>query len=361
MIKRVVPAMIVWMAAAPVAAQSGATGGPRTLKWSIEVHGGANAPTNPSGGTSALPPPGVTFSTLVGRDSRRVPSWYFGDGASLLNQIAQSLFTSARITPLDDFARAPIARRRTGASVGARLTRTLSARFSVELAVDYHAAPLRLRDDATSAVEPTRASFVTAWNAILATGPFFAPLVTSKTTPSGGRGGQYVTTGVLNVALMTGRRTTPYASVGAGMISARSSAQPRVDLIGNYQFQILGAVPINETDSIHIRADTSAHRAAAVIGGGVEFAASPRWGIRVDARDLLSGNRTSTRLDAAPSVAMGTPVFTIASLTTPSLQFSTASGATSTLSGSAIQGFQTFKVTGIRHDVSIAGGVFWRF
>src|SRR5207248_2356220 len=86
MIKRVVPAMIVWMAAAPVAAQSGATGGPRTLKWSIEVHGGANAPTNPSGGTSALPPPGVTFSTLVGRDSRRVPSWYFGDGASLLNQ-----------------------------------------------------------------------------------------------------------------------------------------------------------------------------------------------------------------------------------------------------------------------------------
>ena len=305
MIKRVVPAMIVWMAAAPVAAQSGATSGPRTLKWSIEVHGGANAPTNPSGGTSALPPPGVTFSTLVGRDSRRVPSWYFGDGALLLNQIAQSLFTSARITPLDDFAPMLLVclnrTSRTGASVGARLTRTLSPRFSVELAVDYHAAPLRLRDDATSAVEPTRASFVTAWNAILATGPFFTPLVTSKMTPSGGRGGQYVTTGVLNVALMTGRRTTPYASVGAGMISARSSAQPRVDLIGNYQFQILGVVPINETDSIHIRADTRAHTAAAVIGGGVEFAAAPRWGIRVDARDLLSGNRTSTRLDAAPS------------------------------------------------------------
>ena len=56
------------------------------------------------------------------------------------------------------------------------------------------------------------------------------------------------------------------------MISARSSAQPRVDLIGNYQFQILGAVPINETDSLsyHMPAMAQWYQSHAfVMPGGV--------------------------------------------------------------------------------------------
>ena len=56
-------------------------------KWEVEFHGGGMLVNNPTGGTASLPDPGPAFITELGRPSRRESSWYFGDGALLLNQV----------------------------------------------------------------------------------------------------------------------------------------------------------------------------------------------------------------------------------------------------------------------------------
>ena len=75
-------------------------------KWEIEMHAGVARLGKPTEATTAMPRPGEAFTTRVGRPSRYVPSWYFGDGAELLNQWAAA-FTNVprihRITPLTLF------------------------------------------------------------------------------------------------------------------------------------------------------------------------------------------------------------------------------------------------------------------
>ena len=69
-------------------------------KWEVEVHGGGTVATNPTCGTAALPAAGTPF-TVGQRSSRRESSWYFGDGAVLLNQVNTALGATAKITALD--------------------------------------------------------------------------------------------------------------------------------------------------------------------------------------------------------------------------------------------------------------------
>src|SRR5688572_3578875 len=66
--------------AAPASAQN-------APKWEIEFHAGGLVTNNPTDGTTALPPAGAAFTTAGARPSRRVSSWYFGDGAALLNEV----------------------------------------------------------------------------------------------------------------------------------------------------------------------------------------------------------------------------------------------------------------------------------
>ena len=55
-------------------------------KWTIEFYGGGSSSSAPSG-ESAIPSfaPGTPFTAESGQPSRAVSSWYFGDGAALLN------------------------------------------------------------------------------------------------------------------------------------------------------------------------------------------------------------------------------------------------------------------------------------
>src|SRR5580692_6056759 len=77
---------------------TGAAAGQSTVpahKWEIELHGGGMLATAPGDGTGALPGPGpaitTPFTIPAGVSTGRVvSSWYFGDGASLLNQAASS-------------------------------------------------------------------------------------------------------------------------------------------------------------------------------------------------------------------------------------------------------------------------------
>jgi hypothetical protein len=71
--------------------------------WEIEAHGGVLTSTNPETGTSTLPPagPDIPLNGPVATSiTRQVPSWYFGDGAAILNEILGPR-SPARIAPLD--------------------------------------------------------------------------------------------------------------------------------------------------------------------------------------------------------------------------------------------------------------------
>src|SRR6476646_4674631 len=62
--------------------------------WQIEGHVGVIPGSSISNGTSSMPGPGPTFTTFQGLTSRFVPSWYFGDGALLANQVAHAIVSA---------------------------------------------------------------------------------------------------------------------------------------------------------------------------------------------------------------------------------------------------------------------------
>jgi opacity protein-like surface antigen len=344
---------------AVAAAQARNTSGAANRTWEVEVHVGGIGASNPSDGETQLPAAGPAFQTTFGLPSRRVSSWYFGDGSTLLNSANGTLGVSGRVTPLDSALNAPLVNRKSGVIFGARVGRQLTPRVSAEFSFEYSSSKLELTDDAIAGIEATRASFTAAWNGLMTSGPYLSNNVTSTADLVTDGGKQYVTTGAVNVALATQGRLTPYVTGGGGIISSTGD-KPQLDLTGNYRFAI-SSVPINETDSVRIRIDEPDHRFALVLGGGIKYAVSDDWGIRVEFRDLISSGKTRTLLSATPSVALGSPQGVISTVTIPSVQFSNISAVPSTLSGSAITDFQTFESSGTRHHVTFTSGVFWRF
>src|SRR5947209_5004965 len=73
--------------------------------WEVEVHAGATAGNQPTAGTGiGAFPAGESFVALNGRSSRYASTWFFGDGAALINQIAAGFIATtvgSRLTPLD--------------------------------------------------------------------------------------------------------------------------------------------------------------------------------------------------------------------------------------------------------------------
>ena len=195
--------------------------------------------------------------------------------------------------------------------------------------------------------------------------------VTSTAGFEDGHGHQLVTSGALIVNLKTTGDIIPYAMFGGGLIAIPGEA-PKTTLLRNYQFQLPGGAPINETDSVTVRGAHDDLALAGILGGGVKFHLSPRWGIRLGVRLALSKNDANTVLDAVPSVSLGLrPLGRGVLGADPSIQFSNSSDpvtalgvtaiAASTLTGPPITGFRTFSGSGVASDTSFMTGVFWRF
>jgi hypothetical protein len=364
-----------------------------SAKWEIEVHAGSASTTNPSSGASALPPPGQTFTTSnifpppnppvpVVSTSRRSSSWYFGDGARLFNQAAASVaanplaMTAAfpgRIVPLDPVLGRPLGEWHRGGSFGVRITRRLTARFDAEVSVDYASAPLETTDANNMAIEATRASFIGAFNGLIASNPNrVLRSLTSTATIDEGDAHQLVTSGALVINLANTRRFVPYALVGASLISILGSG-PSVVVQGNYQFRNPSGSPIDETDTITVRDAREDRVPAGIVGAGLKVSTTARWGIRVDARVALTRNAARTTVDATPHASLGlTPAGRGTLNAEPTLQFSnnwtdpvTTLGVTavgiSTLSGPTLTGFQTLTGSGLTSHTNISAGFFIRF
>jgi hypothetical protein len=360
--------------ASPAAAQTAG-------KWEIEFHGGGMLPTNPTAGTVSLPGPGQVFTTAspTPLSSRRESSWHFGDGAILFNQVASALAADrvaqfpGRITTLDPVLGRSLGERRRGGSIGARVSRVLTPRLSAELTIDYSLAPLQITQANSDAIEATRASFIAAFNGLITFNPArrLTSLTSTAAVESGGSR-QLFTSGALIINLRTTGDVIPYATVGASLISTTGRTSSAT-LTGNYQFFLPAGAPINETDNVTVRDARGDRTVAGILGGGVKYHVSPRWGIRLDARVSLSKNTASTVLDAIPNVALGLlPAGRGFLNADPTIQWTNNSSdpvtfqgvtavAASTLTGPALTGLHTFSGSGVSSHTNITAGIFWRF
>jgi hypothetical protein len=370
----------------PAAAQTADSG-----KWEIELHGGGMSPTNPTGGAVSLPGPGTVFATsgifspspaLVVSSSRRESSWYFGDGAILFNQVAAALAASGvaattpfpgRIATLDPVLGRSLGERRRGGSIGARVSRVLTPRLSAEVSVDYSLARLHITQANSDAIEATRAGFIAAFSGLITSNPSrVLNSLTSVAALDSGGAHQLFTSGALIINLRTTGDVIPYATVGASLIST-TGKMPSATLRGNYQFLNPSGSPINETDNVAVRDVRDARTVAGLLGGGVTYHVSPRWGIRFDARASLGRNSAGTVVDATPNVALGLlPAGRGLLNADPTIQFSNNSSdpvtslgvtavAASTLTGPPLTGLRTFSGSGVSSETNIAAGIFWRF
>lgn len=352
--------LLITVTPAPAMAQTPAA--QPTSRFEVEAYGSFGRLLNAGAATLSLPATGAPITTSSPMfPSRRVSSWFFGDGAAVLNGANEQLNLAPRITPLDA-AIATIGRSaQSGAGVGARLRFRTAPRVWTELAIDLSARADTAPDDLMSAVLVTRGSFVTAMTSLFASGPFTGTSVTATATPASGSWRDLTATLAANIELDPVAGLTPTLTLGAGMVT-RTGTQPAITIEGRYRTMILGAVPIDETDTVTIRG-VAGTAPAIVMGAGLSRSFADRLSLRLDAR-MIAANRTiASNIDAKPTVVSATPADYIESFTNPSVQFSNnaSTGRRSTLSGDVLDHAVVASSTRLQARVLVTLGVAFKF
>lgn len=350
-------AAILALGAAPAAAQTSAS----ARRWQVEGFAGLSLFDLPTSGAADLPPAGAPLTTTGPlNQSRRVSTWFLGDGARLLNGVNTEFGIANRIAPLDT-ALATLGL--TGANApafGLRARRALTEHLTIEFSADMMPGSRELSAELLDAVEAARTSFVGAFNGLVATGPFTNTSVGATTSVSN-RSSRDLATTVAAQWTFTRKLVEPYVSLGAGLVH-KIGDLPSVTLTGTYRFSILGSVPINETDILRLRYDQGT-ALVGLVGAGVRRTLSDRLGFSLDGRLLLGQQTLTLRLDSTPTVAAGTPEGFIESFTTPAIQFSNSrnTGRESSLTGAPLNGFKAFSTNGLQTRYILSAGVFLRF
>ena len=319
--------------AAPVSAQTSAPR-PADTRWEFEVAGGLSLGRITNGGRLDPPGPGVPIDTSSPVfPSWRVPSWFFGDGAAFLNNVAEEFGVSSRVTPLDPRLR-PGGLNDAGApAIGLRVRRGLGQTYSLEFAMDVLAKTTRIDDALLDDFAVTRQSFEETLRAILPPALFTGFETSGTASADAGSSREIAFTAAVNSRTRPFGRFVPYATAGGGVI-LQTGDLPSATLTARYRFRIQDAVPIDETDSLTVR---YRQRTAIVLlfGGGVRRELSARMGFVIDARVLTGPNTTTVRAQASPTMVTGTPAGFTESFTYPNLQFSNnaSTGRVSTLGG----------------------------
>ena len=324
--------------------------------WEIEPYGGLSAPFATAGSVT-LPAPGAPIVTSNPTfPTRAVPSWFFADGAALLNGVNQEFNLPSRVVPLDGAFR--MLDQGAAGAAGIRVRRRLTSRYWAE--VDLGTSTGRQAGaQLAPAVETTRASFVSAFSDLLSSGPFTNGLIMSAAGASRGHLQDVHATFAINARLRSWRGFDPDVTFGGGLLTS-AGALPSATLDGHCRFSILGQVPIEESDHLTMRYTRGAS-VAGVGGVGLTRGFNRRWALRVDARWLLGPDPTRIVVDAAPTFVRGTPAGFIESFTNPSVQFSNdpSTGRVSSLSA-PLQGTRVFS-GGLRVHTLVTVGIVRRF
>ncbi len=349
----------------PAAAQ--AQNAARPSKWTIEFSGGVSSSSSASsGGAAPTFAPGTPFTTQSGQQSRAVSSWYFGDGAGLLNQVQARFAAIAgtpfpEITPLDSALGGNAASRKSGGAFGIRVGRTLTAKLSIEFSAERSLAKLGLTSALQNALEASRASFEDAFLALLSTAPVTNLTVSSQLTTPDRANSQTRVAGAVKWTVLSGNKLAAYMTAGGGVM-LNSGAGPEAILNGRYTFRLFGAFLMDETDRVVVSVTQPKNNAMGLVGGGFTYDLSARTGIRADVRLLVNSTKEVTKLTAAPALVTATASTTgvLPSVTNPGIQFSTQPNVRSTMSGPNLS-LTLFEGSGTNRQVAVTIGVFRRF
>lgn len=328
-------------------------------RWELEAYGGAVAARTATDGERTLPPAGaaiVTSNPLF--PSREVPSWFFGDGAVLLNDVNEAFQGASRITALDPLF-AGTGAGRTGVA-GVRLRRSGGGRTSMEIAVEYLGGAAVAAPDLEATVASARRTFAETFTDLLRSGPFTSVGVDATAEVTAGERRELAATVSFNTDVGSAGPLTPYVTFGGGIVTGIGSL-PSAQLSGRYRFSVLGQVPIDESDRVSIAFERPL-TFAGVAGAGLRRDLSDRWGMRFDVRILIGPDTTRVRVTAQPAAQRGTPGGFVESFTSPSIQFSNdpATGRRSSLSAPALDAVTVFD-GGIQARTVVTFGISRRF
>ncbi len=355
-------------AAASVCLPAGATAqpsAPRAAKWAIEVYAGAANIAGSTGGSAGSGfPAGAPFTTVAGRPSRVVPSWFFGDGAALLNDVLGQFAAAGgtafpRIVPLDAALQSAGAAERGGLAFGARLSRDISRRLAIEISADRRAAGSGMNGGFADSLGAARDSFKSAFEGLLATVPATNTSVTSTLSTSEVARHQVQIGASLNWRVADRGKLGVYLTGGGGVAMINGGAA-EATLTGAYTFRLLGTYTIAETDRVIVKMTPTKTAGMGLVGGGVTWAMSPRISIKADVRASLVAAGQTTTVRGGPSSTASSPTAVLPSLTSPSIQFSTQSGATTSLSGAASE-ITTFRASGWGRQIAATIAIVRRF
>jgi hypothetical protein len=359
------------VAAIPSAATAQTTAATRRAdrlqpKWEISVQAGGAHPGIPQQGFPTPPPQSPLFTTVAGGLSRTIPTWFFANGGSVLNQAATQAQT-ARLTTFDVPVFLPSSNFKNSWMVGVRISRAMNPRYSIEGALDYSRSSLAIVDGVAAAADATVASYQVVWNALLASEPatFQNVDVTAMSIIDAQPAGhQVMATGSLIINILTRRRNTPYALIGAGVMTHGGSS-PSVTLVGRIRTMLNGTAPVDETDTMTLRYDINPTVFTVTVGLGWKRMMGERWGVRGEVREQLSGNPVSNLVTATPSVLLTSAATQQgAGATTKfiAVQFSNIAGSTVVSSlADTMAGQQMLRTSGMENRFSFSGGIFWRF
>lgn len=334
-------------------------------RWQAEIVGGLSFFELPTSGEAALPSQGASLPTSSPTNpSRRVPTWFLGDGASLVNGANAEFGVVSRLVPLDD-ALASLGLSGTNAPViGLRLRRVMTSRWSLDLSSELWTGSTEMSPALLDAVELSRTSFETAFTGLFSTGPFASTTVRSTVSVDDRTSRELALIASVRYQVLTGG-LAPYITIGGGVIT-RIGELPSITLAGDYAFRVqtnqAPATSFAESDVLTLRFDQAAGPVG-MAGAGISRNINSRLGFSLDGRVYLSQDTLSLRLDSRPDMTTATPAGFIESFTAPSVQFSnnSSTGRASSLSGTPLDGFKAFTSSGVQIRYAVTAGAFIRF
>lgn len=330
---------------APKAASPGSR-----YKWEVEIHGGFMR-SSESGGYSLFPSAEeylLEGSGAQGYKSKRVSTWYIGEGATLLGAS----------TSLQDELIKPIVKP-SDKLYGFRVSRSFNKWLGAEFTLD-RAGKLELTDEAIAGIKAADANFLKFWQRLNVPGNTEASS-SASISPNGGH--QTFAIGALVVNLPKAFGMVPYVTGGAGvLITGDKTAGATLE--GSY-----GGPSALETDTLSIAVKRSSNRKLAeMVGFGVKINLTSHVGLRVDARAYFHKNTTTTLVNASHTntpnaawVIKATP--RTGAPATPDIQRLNGPGVQSysTLSGPAISNLKTYYGYGTQRTIPVSIGLFYRF
>ena len=317
-------------------------------------------------GTSGLPTPGLPVNLPLGVWTEQVPSWYFGNGTSLLNNALQTYQVAQHpMVPLDTMLTTATISRRNGAAFGTTISRQVGSRYRVEFSIDGAQVAPTFSASALSAIEASRASFISSWTGLLTQGGINGLSVTSTSATTNGGTLEVLATGSVDIILRASGRNTWFATVGAG-VEYDPGTVPSTTLVGHSVFGVGPAsAPFDQTDTVVIQG-VRERRAIGILGGGWNRDLTRRWGITADVRVALGGTGVSTVLNANPTQVLQSDRSRQLILyfpSAPAVIFDNARHPPwpSTLSSLPLSSFTTFRGTGLQVRTELTGGIYLRF